>query len=1667
MAATRQLGFSLKVVGSDKTISELAKIEKAINDVAKKINQVQKSNIKLSTQFDSKGFDELLKTLNKVEKAKLNPQILTTVKDLKSQLVALQTQVAKTSSELESVKAPKGLSDEQVSKVNGSFTKLNGAAKIAVETIARLKPAIQNIDDKSVQDLYKSLSKVEISIKEISKQRNQVLRSGDISNEEKTSLLSGLNQELDQLNLKKKEIKTSIKEVNTAFVQQAKNIPLDSIIGLRKELSQLTKEYELMSQEELRSAAGQQLKNKIESIHSTVSKQEQAIGNFRRNVGNYENAVRGLIPEMERLSAAGIIAQKEITDIFKADLLRKQTDLQAEIQKLGNEFKELGTDISKTADRAALLEKLEAKVRELASTRTAIDSFGGSLTRLGGRLASVSDIVTGGLIGGGLIGLVAGIVQAGKQTISVNRELADTQADVRKTTGLTTDEINELTEAFKKFDTRTATNDLLKIAAVAGQLGIEGKSGVAAFTKSIDVLNVALGDELPGGAEEIANRIAKLSNVLFGSSKSGEEMADRMLFLGNTLNELSASSAATSDKVVEFATRMGRTLAPLGATADQVLALSATFDELGLLPEQGATAINNLIKDIGANTKLFAETLSISQKELRETFNTDPIEAFNIVLKKVNELSGGDQTKALDLLKELKQTGEGVSSVFFQLSKNSELYSRNLKLSNKAILETSSIFNEFKVKNENLAGVFDKLGKKIQDFATDKNIVALVETLGKVLTGTITVLGEVFGGLSAIYERLTLNVKDNSDIIKGSFLDVQVGSLKMGEAQFTMQKNISQAISTIKKEQAVLDASIKILDDETSSRTAKNRVIQELLDKYPGLISKYQLEGASSKELGEIQKQLTATLKKEVFERIKTKTEEALETQRINLLIRQTELDLGGGLSGVQGFLADAFGRKAEVIELEKKNVAKQLDDTNKIIEEKGKVFQALSNKLGVDFSEGFSNLNYGKVRANLAGLIQSIESVIDDNKIGAKTSAILNSISEDAVDLINTVKLDATTAELEEAFKKTISLQGQFEKSVQSSNVKIGDTNDLKDLGNEKTDKEVKGQKEIADQLQRILELKQKITDLQIESISNEFDRSIEQTKEKTRREIDEIQKKINALELKPVKTDADLIEIEQSKKLIDALQKAGDAAIAKINKDRNTALKESIKELKDTRDEVLSIASEINKIDIEFKISQGQFELEQAERTIEIKFNDNLFELNQKLNTGLISEKEYNQESVRLENEKLNKIAKLYAGFEAEFKSRLQRQAQAEKDFLTVTYQQNRQNIQDELQLELQSIRQKKAEGSIDTAAAEELRLEKIKKAKEQIKQLDKQYSIDKININNDLLSSEQDFQDARVRAAQDANNAISQSNKEAADEEEKRRRGQLALLRDQSLQLAEEISSAIFDLEAQNSELQFDNNKSRIEKNYENQLRAAEGNAQEVERIEREKSQKIAEIEKQQGEKRKAQAIQEAIIQGAIAVLKALPNLILAAFVAAATVVQIAKIKATKFAEGAYFNAKGRGGFTGGSFAPPDETGERPIGTGVLHANEYIATAKQTTKNDWLFDLLDQDRKRTNAGAETNLEAQIAQAIQNRRKVLFDIQGAGRKRFEPVIPVVIPFGGSGKTNIEFTDAQIERLADAISERVERGASRGTSAGTSEGIKQATKEALRSERTNLRKVI
>lgn len=68
-----------------------------------------------------------------------------------------------------------------------------------------------------------------------------------------------------------------------------------SLQSMRAELSRLNKVYVNLSQAERESAKGRDLQKKILSLNTTIGDAEKKLGDFRRQVGNYENAMKSAL----------------------------------------------------------------------------------------------------------------------------------------------------------------------------------------------------------------------------------------------------------------------------------------------------------------------------------------------------------------------------------------------------------------------------------------------------------------------------------------------------------------------------------------------------------------------------------------------------------------------------------------------------------------------------------------------------------------------------------------------------------------------------------------------------------------------------------------------------------------------------------------------------------------------------------------------------------------------------------------------------------------------------------------------------------------------------------------------------------------------------------------------------------------------------------------------------------------------------------------------------------------------------------------------------------------------------------------------------------------------------------------------------------------------------
>jgi TP901 family phage tail tape measure protein len=376
--------------------------------------------------------------------------------------------------------------------------------------------------------------------------------------------------------------------------------------------------------------------------------------------------------------------------------------LQKEAKALRNELAGIPVELQAASAAGKRLKQVEAALDSVKNKARQTTSVFGDMKKM--IVAAAIGVAGGSLATAGM--QMAGSFVSG--SIEMAAKMSDQLADVRKTTGMTVQEVAALNKEFGKVDTRTATSELRNMAIVAGQFGIP-KDQILGFVEAVDKINIALGDEFTGGAQQIAEEMSKLRNI-FKDVRTDNVGLD-IQHISNALNELGAAGVATGPVVADFANRIGGIGIPLGLTTGEVLGLSATLQELNVNAERGGTAVSKILQKMLTNTKGFAEIAGKDVKVFTKLLNEDLFGAFKAVMEGSNK-SGKSSTALANIIKELELSGAGASEVFSKLGGNIDLLDRRVTLSNEALTNTVSITNEWAIKNDNLAGSIEKLEKK-------------------------------------------------------------------------------------------------------------------------------------------------------------------------------------------------------------------------------------------------------------------------------------------------------------------------------------------------------------------------------------------------------------------------------------------------------------------------------------------------------------------------------------------------------------------------------------------------------------------------------------------------------------------------------------------------------------------------------------------------------------------------------------------------------------------------------------------------------------------------------------------------------------------------------------------------------------------------------------------
>lgn len=323
----------------------------------------------------------------------------------------------------------------------------------------------------------------------------------------------------------------------------------------------------------------------------------------------------------------------------------------------------------------------------------------------------------------GFAATLTGVTLTFQKWLDYSGKIADQQADVRKTTGMTMDEVKGLTSAVADLDTRTSRLDLLKIAEEGGRIGL-AKEEIHGFVRVMDQAVVALGDTFTGGVEEVASVLGKLRFLFEETAEMGVEEA--YLSIGSALNELGANGVATERNIAEFATRLGSLPKQLKPTVAEALALGASFEESGIKAEIASRAYSIFMNRAAKNTAEFAKVMGITTKEAEDLLNSDPTEFF-LQFGEALGKSNVSATQMSQLLQKMGINADGANKIVGAISNNTSRFRQQIDLSNRSLQEATSLTEEFEVKNENLRGTLDKIQKRLAAIFTSEDIMNWLE----------------------------------------------------------------------------------------------------------------------------------------------------------------------------------------------------------------------------------------------------------------------------------------------------------------------------------------------------------------------------------------------------------------------------------------------------------------------------------------------------------------------------------------------------------------------------------------------------------------------------------------------------------------------------------------------------------------------------------------------------------------------------------------------------------------------------------------------------------------------------------------------------------------------------------------------------------------------------
>lgn len=396
---------------------------------------------------------------------------------------------------------------------------------------------------------------------------------------------------------------------------------------------------------------------------------------------------------------------------------------------------------------------------------TATDRASGDIASVQGRMKGAA--ATARSLGTGLAAAGAVGVAAAAKSVQEFSKFESQMIEVQKVTGQTDAQMNSMAERLKEMSAGplpASAEELGKIAAQAGSVGIRGEKNIANFTRSVQKMAVAT----RLSSQEAAEQIAKISNAFDVPTTQAEN-------LGSSINALANSTASWADEISQGVRRAAGAASSLGISAQETSGIIATLVDNGMRSRRAGTRMRRVFTQMRTESKKLAQVMGTSTAEVRKSIEEDAVGTLTRFIQKAKE-TGRTQTifsetfgsagkAALDMLTD-------VDSLRKNIKKSEQAFKQNTSLQEEYENALKSVENQVQNTIQKFEAIMISLGGQLAPMLKStvlpaingvldafrglnkdtKGLIATILGLGGVaalVTGAAVVLGTVIGAVSA------------------------------------------------------------------------------------------------------------------------------------------------------------------------------------------------------------------------------------------------------------------------------------------------------------------------------------------------------------------------------------------------------------------------------------------------------------------------------------------------------------------------------------------------------------------------------------------------------------------------------------------------------------------------------------------------------------------------------------------------------------------------------------------------------------------------------------------------------------------------------------------------------------------------------------------------------